>query len=158
MMWFTKSVLWLQPCKRLVSPFSLWSPGVGHQSLSHCPTFPPLCPPVLVATTSYFLHDRWVAWGESCTFCPAHLMADGVEVCSMKELLLVSVHSSWGLGKKGLRVVFFGGCFGSEMMQNICQWDLHYLYSKAIELSSVLSLVSHQQWEEENIYLVQFLA
>lgn len=73
-----RRVLWLQPCKRLASMFSLWSLGVD-QSFYHCLTSPPLHPPVLVASTSYFYTANGLL-GESCAFCPAHLMAGGVEV------------------------------------------------------------------------------
>lgn len=50
------------------------------------------------------------------------LLNSTVVVCSTKELLFLCFYSSLGLGKKDLKtVVFFQGCFQSEIMQNIHQ-------------------------------------
>lgn len=140
--------------------------GVQDQSWYHCLTCPalhplslPPAPALLTVGRSPGANPSVLQGVEPDGLCLALLNSIIlVLVCSTKELLFIDF-SSWGLGKKGLREShLFQGCFESEIMQNIHQGDLRYFCTRAIERSSVLSLVSHQWREEENIYLVQFLA
>lgn len=125
---------------------------VQDQSCYHCLTCPALHPLSLLPAPALLTFGRspranpCVLLGvEPDRLCLALLNSIIlVLICSTKELLFIDF-SSWGLGKKGLREShLFQGCFESEIMQNIHQGDLRYFYTRAIERSSVLSLVSRQ--------------